>query len=227
MKSPHIRSKSSARSLRALSTPPISLLHAMAKHVHIFIPTLSLLTGTRYIPFDPTPDPPRSGWWCARARLLEPPKEPSDIITSSNGNAKSSAESEWEDEGKAKALHPGSKSNAVVNGDEGNEKDGQEVWLGISDCVLESHVMFVGEMKGDVGNWDLVRVILTGVQEEGHVINENVIHPASTSPHSSSSSAAISSQPAIYSEHSIPPSCFGFAASLATSLFSCRRLWWD
>jgi peroxin-1 len=119
--------------------------------------TLSLLTGTRYIPFDPNPNPPRSGWWCARARLLEPPKDPTDIVNSSNGNntnAKSNAEA---DDGEAKVLHPGSKGEAGVKEDEGNAKDGWEVWLGISDRVLETHVVFVGEMKVEVGDWDLVR----------------------------------------------------------------------
>ena len=44
-----------------------------------------------------------------------------------------------------------------MKGDEGNAKDGWEVWLGISDRVLETHVVFVGEMKVEVGDWDLVR----------------------------------------------------------------------
>jgi peroxin-1 len=121
--------------------------------------TLSLLTGTQYIPFDPSPDPPRSGWWYAHAHRLEPPKDPTDIInssTSNNASIKPNAETEQED-GDAKILHPGSKSELGARDDEGNGKNTWEVWLGISDRVLETHVMFVGEVKGGVGDWDLIR----------------------------------------------------------------------
>lgn len=121
--------------------------------------TLSVLTNTRYIPFDPKPDPPRSDWWCACARLLEPPKDSTDIVKSSNGNStKSSAGAERKDEAEGKVLHPGSKENAGAKGDEGDSRE-WEVWLGISDRVLETHVMFVGEMQGDLGDWDLIRCV--------------------------------------------------------------------
>jgi peroxin-1 len=125
-------------------------------HAYIHPYTLSLLTSTRYIPFDPNPDPPRSGWWCARVRLLEPPKDPTDILNGNSTGAKSTADAKRED-GEAKVLHPGSEGDAGEKTDERNEKDGWEVWLGISDRVLETHVMFVGEMKGKVNDWDLVR----------------------------------------------------------------------
>ncbi|KAG0694266.1 P-loop containing nucleoside triphosphate hydrolase protein [Suillus ampliporus] len=152
--------------------------------------TLSLLTGTRYIPFDPNPDPPRSGWWCAHARRLEPPKDPTDILnsgTDNNAKVQSSTETEQED-GDAKILHPGSKREAVAKADEGNGKDGLEVWLGISDRVLETHIMFVGEVKGGVEDWDLVRYAPSFL-----------VSPASTS----SSSPSISPEPATPSEPSI------------------------
>ncbi|KAG2125764.1 P-loop containing nucleoside triphosphate hydrolase protein [Suillus clintonianus] len=158
--------------------------------------TLSLLTGTPYIPFDPNPNPPRSGWWCARARRLEPPKDPTDIIksgTGDNATMKSSAETEQEN-GNAKILHPGSKKEVGAKDDEGNGKDVWEVWLGISDRVLETHVMFVGEVKCGVGDWDLVRISLMGAHEEGSAINGTLDDLTSTP----------SSSPAIPSESSIP-----------------------
>lgn len=123
--------------------------------------TLSLLTDTRYIPFDPNPDPPRSGWWYARVRLLEPPTDPTDIPNPNINNTKSSTEAEKEDKGEGKVLHPGSKGNSEAKVDEGGTKDGWEVWLGISDRVLETHVMFVGETKSTVSDWDLVRYVPT------------------------------------------------------------------
>ncbi|KAG2056526.1 AAA-domain-containing protein [Suillus hirtellus] len=138
----------------------ISLFDAKTRaYIHPY--TLSLLTGTQYIPFDPNPNPPRSGWWCARARWLEPPKDPTNIIDSDirkNASIKPSAEAEQED-GEAKMLHPGSNKELGAKDDERNGKDGWEVWLGISDSVLETHVMFVGEVKGGVGDWDLVRCV--------------------------------------------------------------------
>ncbi|KAG1750462.1 P-loop containing nucleoside triphosphate hydrolase protein [Suillus paluster] len=161
--------------------------------------TLSLLTGTRYIPFDTNPDPPRSGWWCAHARRLEPPKDPTDILnsgTGNNANAKSSTEAEQED-GDAQILRPGSQREAGAKRDEGNGKDGWEVWLGISDRVLETHVVFFGEVKDGVEDWDLVRVLLTGVREDGPAINVNFDDLASTSSSSPSPAATISAEPSI------------------------------
>ncbi|KAG1751773.1 hypothetical protein EDB19DRAFT_1893120 [Suillus lakei] len=144
---------------RLVNFPASTIPRDAKTRAYIHPYTLSLLTGTRYIPFDPNPDPPRSGWWCAHARRLEPPKDPTDIINTGTGNnasIKTDTETEQED-GNAKILHPGSKKDVGAKDDEGNGRGGWEVWLGISDCVLETHVMFVGEVKGGVGDWDLVR----------------------------------------------------------------------
>lgn len=78
--------------------------------------------------------------------------------TRKNASIKPSGEAEQED-GEAKILHPGSNKELGAKDDERNGKDGWEVWLGISDSVLETHVMFVGEVKGGVGDWDLVRCV--------------------------------------------------------------------
>lgn len=178
---------------RLVDIPEMATLRDAKTRAYIHPYTLSLLTGTQYIPFDPNPNPPRSGWRCAHARRLEPPKDPTDIINSGAGNnasIKPSDETQQED-GDAKILHPGSKRELAAKHDEGSGKDGWEVWLGISDRVLETHVMFVGEVKGGVGDWDLVRISLTGASEQGPVINGKLDDPASP-PSSSSASAVIS-----------------------------------
>ncbi|KAG2343853.1 AAA-domain-containing protein [Suillus weaverae] len=189
---------------RLVNLPEITALRDAKMRAYIHPYTLSLLTKTQYIPFDPNPDPPRSGWWCAHARRLEPPKDPTDIINSGTGNnasIKPSAKTEQED-ADATILHPGSKRELGAKDDEGSGKDEWEVWLGISDRVLETHVMFVGEMKGRVGDWDLVRISLTGAREKGHPINGNLDDPASTSS-SPSASAAISPELATPSSSSL------------------------
>ncbi|KAG1873799.1 P-loop containing nucleoside triphosphate hydrolase protein [Suillus subluteus] len=189
---------------RLVNVPETTTLRDAKTRAYIHPYTLSLLTGTRYIPFDPNPDPPRSGWWCAHARRLEPPKDPTDTINSGTGNntsIKPSAETE-QDDGDAKILHPGSKRELGVKHDEGSGKDGWEVWLGISDRVLETHVMFVGEVKGGVGDWDLVQISLTGAREQGPVINGNLDDPSSSSS-SSSASVAISPELVTPSESSL------------------------
>ncbi|KIK41964.1 hypothetical protein CY34DRAFT_84427 [Suillus luteus UH-Slu-Lm8-n1] len=155
---------------RLVNIPEITTTRDAKTRAYIHPYTLSLLTGTQYIPFDPSPDPPRSGWWCAHARRLEPPKDPTNIInhgTSNNAIIRPSAETEREDND-AKILHPGSKSELGAR-DEGNGKNTWEVWLGISDRVLETHVMFVGELKGGVGDWDLIRCVafLTSLRLSG------------------------------------------------------------
>ncbi|KAG1893975.1 P-loop containing nucleoside triphosphate hydrolase protein [Suillus fuscotomentosus] len=178
---------------RLVNVPETTNLPDAKTRAYIHPYTLSLLTGTQYIPFDPNPNPPRSGWWCARARWLEPPKDPTNIInsdTKKNAGIKPSAEAEQED-GEAKIMHPGSNKELGAKDDERNGKDGWEVWLGISDSVLETHVMFVGEVKGGVGDWDLVRISLTGAREQGPTINGNLDDPASASS-SPPTSAAIS-----------------------------------
>ncbi|KAG2135369.1 P-loop containing nucleoside triphosphate hydrolase protein [Suillus bovinus] len=181
---------------RLVNIPETITLRDAKMRAYIHPYTLSLLTGTRYIPFDPNPDPPRSGWWCAHARRLEPPKDPTNIMKSGiedNASIKPSAETEQDAE--AKILHPGSKRELGAKDDEGNGKDGWEVWLGISDRVMETHVLFIGEVKGGVGDWDLVRISLTGAREQGPVINGNLDDPASPSSLSSPSAlAAISSE---------------------------------
>ncbi|KAG2078617.1 AAA-domain-containing protein [Suillus decipiens] len=187
---------------RLVNAPEITTLCGAKTRAYIHPYTLSLLTGTRYIPFDPNPDPPRSGWWCAHARRLDPPKDPTDIIksgTSNNTSIKPSVETKQED-GDAKILHPGSKRELGA-GDEGNGRDNWEVWLGISDRVLETHVMFVSEVKGGVGDWDLVRISLTGSREQGPAINGRSDDPASTS--SPSVSTAILSTVATSTEPSL------------------------
>lgn len=180
---------------RLVNIPEITTTRDAKTRAYIHPYTLSLLTGTQYIPFDPSPDPPRSGWWCAHARRLEPPKDPTNFINHGTGNnaiIRPSAETEREDND-AKILHPGSKSELGARDDEGNGKNTWEVWLGISDRVLETHVMFVGEVKGGVGDWDLIRISLTGSRDQGPVINGNLDDPASPSC-SSSASATISSE---------------------------------
>lgn len=176
---------------RLVNVPELTTLRDAKTRAYIHPYTLSLLSGTQYIPFDPNPDPPRSGWWCAHARRLEPPKDPTDIMNSGTGNnvnINPGAETEQED-GDAKILHPGSKRESGEKHDGGDGKAVWEVWLGISDRVLETHVMFVGEVKGGVEDWDLVRISLTGAREQGPVINGNLDDPSSPSSPPSASTA--------------------------------------
>ncbi|KAG1809269.1 P-loop containing nucleoside triphosphate hydrolase protein [Suillus variegatus] len=124
---------------RLVNVPETTNLRDAKTRAYIHPYTLSLLTGTQYIPFDPNPNPPRSGWWCARARWLEPPKDPTNILNSDtrkNASIKPSGEAEQED-GEAKILHPGSNKELGAKDDERNGKDGWE--------------------SGGVGDWDLVR----------------------------------------------------------------------
>jgi len=127
----------------------------MANYVHIFIPThsrssraLDTSRSTRILTHHAQAGGAHAHvYWCP-LKIRRTSLTPVAAITKSNAEA---------DDREAKVLHPGSKGEAGVKKDEGNAKDGWEVWLGISDRVSETHVVFVGEMKVKVGDWDLVR----------------------------------------------------------------------